>query len=857
MTLEEDIVEWAQEGPTWHRHVLRRLGQGDVFGADDFKELAGRLARGDEFEDSTFGLDDMPGAIGDARQVRLTEIREVSNVNALVPDQTLTIGLEGLTVVYGDNGSGKSGYARLVKLVVRARHREAILTNVFTERAGNAPMAELSVDVDGERLLAGWPDSPRPELAQISFFDAACGSAYVSTESEITYRPSALFVLDGLIQVCDGVRTELDSLLAKNAAEAGRVPDLEPGTHAAELLRRLSADTTTEQLDEACHLPQDADVQIRQLADEELRLRTTDPDRERARMRSVASKYQRVNDHMVLLAEQLSDDAGRDLKSKFDRAHATRAAAAIASAQSFDAEPLPGVGSQTWRLLWDAARTFSESECYDGRHFPVTGDGARCVLCHQDLGPTAAERLQRFDTFVGDHTQQESEAAQRELAAAITSLDQLQISPAEINLVLADLETDDPPLVGACRSAIEGASQRHEAMLLAVQGSQWRDLQVEPPDVPTDRLQAVAEQLHERASAVDSSVFAEQLDGVVSRRRDLDARRMLAAARDDVAREIERRKRRAPLETAKRTTDTSRITRKTTELTRAHVTSLVRDRFTRESDRLRLERVTLEDHGGQKGQLRHQPAFVGAMQRAALPQVLSEGEQTALGLAGFFTEVYFDASRSAVVLDDPVCSLDHVRREYVATRLAEFAQDRQVIVFTHDVSFVADLRKAADRVDIEFTERSVVRRGVEPGLCQESHPWKSKDVKARLAQLERELALLEQAAPSLDSEAYEKEASAWAGGLSETWERAINLDVVGKVVDRSTLEVRPRMFRVLACITETDDKEFQESYGRCSKWARRHDKSLEVNFVAPSVTEMKVELALVKSWHDRVRKYGQ
>jgi wobble nucleotide-excising tRNase len=34
-------------------------------------------------------------------------------------------------------------------------------------------------------------------------------------------------------------------------------------------------------------------------------------------------------------------------------------------------------------------------------------------------------------------------------------------------------------------------------------------------------------------------------------------------------------------------------------------------------------------------------------------QVLSEGEQTALGLAGYFTEAHFDDSKSALVLDDP------------------------------------------------------------------------------------------------------------------------------------------------------------------------------------------------------------
>ena len=44
------------------------------------------------------------------------------------------------------------------------------------------------------------------------------------------------------------------------------------------------------------------------------------------------------------------------------------------------------------------------------------------------------------------------------------------------------------------------------------------------------------------------------------------------------------------------------------------------------------------------------------------------------------------------------------------------------------------------------------------------------------------------------------------------------------------------MFRLFASITDQDDKEFQESYGHASRWARRHDKSPELNYVAPTVS---------------------
>lgn len=246
----------------------------------------------------------------------------------------------------------------------------------------------------------------------------------------------------------------------------------------------------------------------------------------------------------------------------------------------------------------------------------------------------------------------------------------------------------------------------------------------------------------------------------------------------------------------------------------------VRDRFTRESDRLKLERIELKKTGGHKGKLRHQPSLLGAKAPKPVQEVLSEGEQTALGLAGYFTEAHFDDSRSALVLDAPVTSLDHIRRAHVARRLAQFATDRQVIVFTHDVAFVGDLRQAADEEQAAFTERGVQRRGDKvPGLCTDQHPWKAKDVGRRLDELGRELARVKREGASWDQDTYEKECADWAGKLSETWERLINLEIAYAVVDPGTSHVHPNMFKVLARITEKDNREFQQSYGRVSGWA--------------------------------------
>jgi ABC-type nitrate/sulfonate/bicarbonate transport system ATPase subunit len=121
----------------------------------------------------------------------------------------------------------------------------------------------------------------------------------------------------------------------------------------------------------------------------------------------------------------------------------------------------------------------------------------------------------------------------------------------------------------------------------------------------------------------------------------------------------------------------------------------------------------------------------------------------ALGLAGFFTEATFDESKSAIIFDDPVTSLDHMRRDKVAQRLTRLAKDRQVVVFTHDVAFVGDLTAAADSDGVPIIERSVERRRSDHGVCVSWLPWKAKDFNSRIDHLRTELAKLTKDRPSL------------------------------------------------------------------------------------------------------------
>jgi hypothetical protein len=99
--------------------------------------------------------------------------------------------------------------------------------------------------------------------------------------------------------------------------------------------------------------------------------------------------------------------------------------------------------------------------------------------------------------------------------------------------------------------------------------------------------------------------------------------------------------------------------------------------------------------------------------KADMSDVLSEGEQTLLGLAAFFAELSLAGRPGPIVLDDPVTGLDQENKAVMARRLTEAARDRQVIVFTHDLESQRMLAEAhPGAVDEIALTRSDGRIGV-------------------------------------------------------------------------------------------------------------------------------------------------
>lgn len=848
MAAYEDVLSWAQTRPWWQQKALARIIAGDTLGERDYEEIARSLIEEPESPpDGGWFSNLTPPQVTQAEPVQLVAVKNLANVNRLAPGQELTFEENGLTVVYGYNGSGKSGYARVISSMVGARHQEKILPDVFASDPGT-PSGEVVFSVGGDERSALLGQSPDPDLKRIAFYDEHCGDSYLTTEAEISYRPSAVKLLEDLAVVCTGVSQVIEAW-KQEISQPGLLPQVHSDGSAEAFLRNLSASTTDDAVEAAIQCPRDAAEQLDKQKKTVARLRVSDPTQEKAQLVETSKALTMIADHLETLDEKVGVRAEKQLAELVKDADVAQEAANLASLRTFANEPLSEVGSSVWKALWSAAESYSKV-VYPDHEFPYTSDGAVCVLCQQQLGADAVGRLERFQQFVVDTTAAEAQRAQSKRDDYLEELERWKDRPTKISKAITKLELQDDPRAEILNSILDDLRTRTCDL---VAGKETR-----PVDVTTTVtvLREGAASHRAQAESMSSAGFEVQLAQAEAQERQLCDQIAMRDGRQLIENERTRLQSKDKLDKKLPETNTRSITMKVRELTRTYVTEEADEFFTREAQNLGLEHVRFMATKARQGSQLHKADFRDARTGTKLTDVLSEGEQTSLGFVGFLTEAHFEPSKSALIFDDPVSSLDHMKRESFARRIVELAKDRQVVVFTHDVAFTMLLRKAAEQFNVSYDTRGIEkRRKAEPGYTTDAHPWTAKDSAERVDTLRREVAALRRNEKGMSEEEYQREIENIAGHMSQTWERIISQVIAEPLVDYKSLEVRVGKLRIIGRVTEQDVKTYDDSYSRISGWASRHDPHPELNYVPPTVERLNAEIEVIAEWLRRVKKY--
>jgi len=864
MAVLTDLLEWSAGRPAWQRDALRRIITQENLAEEDVAELLAICLADHGMSDpeipvpapQPLAAEHLPPSENIDERVQLIGIREVEGVNALAAGQQIHFQPDSMTIVFGYNGSGKSGYARILRALCHARYRgDRILQNAFANNDQPTPSATVDFRVGNVDRTEIWQQGlfPPSNLGRVSFFDADCAAVHVDDANELAFTPFGLDVLPKLVTVCQQIHESIDRLIQeqeRNRPISLVNPGAAEGTEIRAILEQLNEDSD---LDDFRLLSLLSEHELNRIV--ELREALgVDPATRARDLQNTITRLRRLQQNLQDVANALSPDSIEVIRLKLQDLITKKAAAKTAAEEAFTGQPLSGVGEEVWQQLWEAARNYSQKQAYPGQEFPFTGDDSRCVLCQQPLDRDARERLVAFEKFIKAETQQAAEQAEVVLVQALESIKQLVSGLAAYRDYLSDLPEDEHELRRSIRRFFRVAWKVRQKILQSCVDMQWHT----PCDftpTPAPELEAKIEGMLRRTEELERAATTEERQTLLDEQNRLLARQWLGSILDDVETEIARRKNLAILNRAISDTVTTGITRKNGELTNTYVTDILRNRFIEEIRSLGAEylQVGLEAPGGRLGQQRFRVVLQGTQDNTLVRNILSEGEFRCIALAGFLAELSTEQSGSALIFDDPVSSLDHQWRRKVAYRLVQLAAERQVIIFTHDIVFLADLVGYSTRQGIPLRQSYLYRGPDQPGECIDGLPWAAMKVRDRIGRLRDWLQTAEATFRRQGIEAYEPEARRIYGLLRETWERAVEELLLNGVVIRFDHAIHTQQLRRLSDITDADIQTINDAMTKSSRFLEGHDEAQAVADPVPGPDELRQDITDLENWVIQIR----
>lgn len=853
-----DILEWSASLPRWQSEVLRRVLRNEELTPEDVRELAAAAVAENEQQASSYASlseVDLPSLAATGEQRVLISVGQIRNVNALRSDQTLKFGPQ-LTVVYGDNASGKSGYCRVLKKVYRARVVDEILGDVRSEVPAERERSAIFTvkKADGAEEALQWVDGTAIAGAgRFAVLDSSCSQTYLRGGT-LAVGPAGIDVLDRFANEIDRVKRSLASEAAALQPSKRMLQHLENDSEAGRFVRSLSSSTNEASIEAFAVWSPEHEAELQRLEAEITAGNACTPSARRLELKAKGEALRALYGRFGTSLECVSPEAISELK----RALAAEAEAdtALNAAQELgdddvSAERLKG---NAWiDMVRTAARFVQSMDAEDGNG-GLALDG-RCPLCWQQLDEKAQARLRSFRQHLEGAARKAKEKAARrceELRSRLDAVGPTLNAQDEALIVQVDGLADRLRALGATIDA------HRETIQASLSSGDWHTMPAFDATA-LDCLRRLCEHVEAERAALPATdaVAAEQLAALSKRRGELTARKGLADAIEAVREFVKNTREHQRLSSVDASISTRPASNKAKELHAKHVT----DHYARLVDEelhglcFRRQKPVLAQKTD-KARVEVKPLVSAEMRHLAAEKVFSEGERTAIALACFLAELRLGPDPSGLIFDDPVSSLDHGVREHVARRLVAAAKERQVIVFTHDLAFLADLREQAEKiqgVDCEFRSLTATEHAV--GVVENDEPFGARSIKKRLGVLRNILVSAETASKRGDPQALRMHGREFYERLRSTWERFIEERLFAQVVQRLERNVIVGALGKVVYNAELAEN-VHEGWRRCSTAIEAHDHAPAAGQQSYSLEEMKQDLQRLLDADEAAKKLG-
>lgn len=735
MAIYNEILVWASNKPAFLKDALRRIISSSEITQADIDELVLLLKK--ENGDISVTLNAIPidnthipttVATGTVYP-KLISIKDPINVCALHNQGHLQFPNSGLTVVYGNNGSGKSSYSRILKKLCWSRNSNVELKkNVFSPSASQQKV-DFIIEVNGTNTPFQWlENSPtHPAMSSIFVYDNDCGNVYVNNENPTQYKPIGIDILERLIPVLNDISQKLNSEIVTYNTQK---PSLDP------TLNNTSTGQWYANIESKIKTEIDTYVQFSQTNTDRKQelftlINSQNPQQNIQNLTSLKGRIDNYIQQFKRIEERLNETSIQEIKNLRNRYESVKRAYDIATNELNGLNTIAGFGTNPWRTLWDAAKNYANSSgLTDGESFPSETSIEKCVFCQQDLDEAAKQRLLGFSRFIMNDISTQLSAIQREIEQKTTDYNNLAVASFENFTELIQFITDFQTQHEAFNQSVNSAKT-----ILINYLQNGGEVNVTVNSISTlieNLLPNIAVQLEQNNQLLNNR------NTLVIEYNELVAKEFLFNHKAIILQYFDEYKYKVWINTCKSKLNIN-VSRKIGEFMEEQAVALQHQEFINHLSFFNQDlssKVLISKTRTTDGSTFQKCGLNGIAH--SIDSVLSEGEKKVIALSNFLADCTIDNRKNSIVFDDPVTSLDMDYRDLIGNKIVELSRDRQIIVLTHDLSFLRlliDTHKALITTDCNII--GIEKYNGISGVVTDEIPYLAKNVDERVDSIRR------------------------------------------------------------------------------------------------------------------------
>lgn len=605
----------------------------------------------------------------------IENLTHISGVNALKENQTIIFN-KNVTVLYGQNGSGKSGYFKILNEIAGGNEEKKILPNIYDEVS---KQIEVKIKASSNLREIIWQNETRGILPfnKITVFDTSYVNGLLSQRAsqEALVEPMGLHLFASLIKYIDEIKGKINDYIVEYKS---RKTIIDFSNFSDTIKNAFTSNTITKETRDFIEKNYEfsKEKEVDEIEKHLKSLKSTNFDTEVELLNEKINKTTKL----IYFVKQKSLNINnlhtqvKEIVSEY--------AECKKSAEEYQKKidiinQLPLIDTKEWKTFITSAKDYEN----------LVDDKERCIYCNNPLNENSKKIINAYAEYLNNDIIQKNDEIDNKITVLKSTI--IKENSIEIDTII---ETDYKEKQFDIHIT-KWNKKLNDISVLLDESLEKKSIKFTEKDTIDfediiDELDKYSKDISAKLTklSVSKEKKNEEIKDKETELKSILENQSISKQKDIIIKWFNMEDEIEKLEKKKSSISTTAISTLSKKAHNELLTENLKKNFRLELDKLGHHNlnVNLVEAGTSKG-IANTKLVLNKENK--ISDILSEGEQKAVALAMFFAEINLQTEAYPIVLDDPVTSLDNNVMKSLVERLLEL--DNQIIIFTHNAFFLS------------------------------------------------------------------------------------------------------------------------------------------------------------------------